>query len=146
MHLRGFTLIELLVVLAILVLTATILPVAFNRAIPSRRVEVVLRQLEVVIQTAQGWSLVRGEPVMLKVEPNSITCAGSAASVANCSASWTGRTSVALNDSLNHSLNSFYVYPDGSSDGGLFTARDGARRGSLTLSALTGRMTVARKL
>lgn len=131
----GFTLMELLVVLAIVGLIAALLPVAFNRALPARRVEVTSQRLLSAIRDAGSDSLVRGKPIRLEFHAERGVTRDGVQVVRFSSA-----TEVTLADEQGRRLNELVVYPDGSISGGSVVIRERAHVRRIWLSEITGRL------
>lgn len=145
---RGFTLLELMVVMAILVMVATLFPFALNRALPSRRVTTTTQRLVSMVREAQSASLVSGRPVTLELRGHGLTAvpqgpsSPAAPSDKGHSLSFPQSTEVSMTDSDGRALTALVVYPDGSSRGGRFEVQDTGHRGTVLVSAVTGRVSL----
>jgi len=121
----GFTLIELLVVLAILVMVAAAFPVALNRALPGRRVNAAAEKLASSVRELETLSITSGQPVRRKVNELAV--------------SFPSSTRLTMTSRDGRTVDSFVVFPDGSTTGGYFEIVDGVHRRALVVSELTGR-------
>ena len=135
----GFTLIELMVVLAIMVLVASALPLALNRALPARRVAVAADKLVADIRWLQTQSTMLGRPARI-----SILESGYQLKLESTDRS----RDVALAKSTALSLRAredgrivkeLLIYPDGTSSAGRFEVSDSGRHATVEISMLTGR-------
>jgi general secretion pathway protein H len=136
---RGFTLLELLVVLFIMAALSAAFPLALNRFVPARRVDAAARTLLADIRTAQTRSVATDRPVALEVE------AGSYRLNPGEARKFSGSTTLALYAAdSERPLDVWRVFPDGSTSGGRFVIRDGARKRQIEVSALTGRVSLGR--
>lgn len=146
-HPGGFTLVELLVVLAILGLLASALPLALNRALPARRVAVAAEEIASAVREAHTLALAQGATVIVRVQDGALVVSAQAAGSARrpVRAALRPSTSVALTDREGRPLPALVLYPDGSSMGARFAIVDGARRASVSVSELTGRVWVERR-
>ncbi|MEJ1962974.1 MAG: prepilin-type N-terminal cleavage/methylation domain-containing protein [Gammaproteobacteria bacterium] len=131
----GFTLMELLVVIAILVLLTSALPLAFDRALPGRRVVVTTQKLLSAIRDAQSLSIASGRPVRLVFD-------GSALSGERVSVKFPATTRVELKDAEGLTLRAVAAYPEGTLTEARITVSERTYRRALRLSGLTGRITV----
>jgi type II secretion system protein H len=145
---RGFTLLELMVVMAILVMMATLFPFALNRALPSRRVATTTERLVSMVREAQSTSLVSGRPVTLQLQGHGLTAVAQGPSSTTASSdkehslSFPQSTEVSMTDPDGRALTALVVYPDGSSQGGRFEVQDTGHRGTVLVSAVTGRVSL----
>jgi type II secretion system protein H len=132
---RGFTLIELLVVIAILTMMAALLPVAFDRALPSRRVAVTAQRLVSALRDAQSDSLTRGKPVHLQFDEQSGLRRASGRTV-----TFPASLHVSLADADGRPMRAITVYPDGSTIGARFEVSERSHRAFVAISGITGRI------
>jgi len=134
---RGFTLIELLVVLAILVMMASLLPLAIDRVLPSRRVATTSQRLITAIRDAQSESLASGRPVLLELDAR----AGLSRS-ARVVVGLPPATTVRLEDLDGHPLRELTVQPDGSLPAARFEIESVNHSSTVVVSGMTGRVTL----
>jgi general secretion pathway protein H len=136
---NGFTLIELMVVLAIMVLIASVLPLALNRALPARRVAVAADKLVADIRWLQTQSTMLGRPARISVLESGYRL--------NLESTDKSRE-VALAKSMALSLRAredgrvikeLLIYPDGTSSAGRFEVSDSGRHAIVEIGMLTGR-------
>jgi len=141
----GFTLLELLVVIAIMAALTAAFPLALNRFLPARRADAAARELLADIRLAQARSVTADRVVSIIPTANGydVTVAETKGARRVSSRAWRTSTQLALR-SLDDSrdLTSFRVFPDGSSTGGRFLIRDGARVRSVAVSELTSRVRI----
>ncbi len=127
----GFTLLELMVVLAILVLVAALLPTAFDRMMPSRRVTVASQRLLTAIRDAEADSQALGRPLRLQWEDGSLQWGshsiGLPPGVSTVAADPTGRA-----------ISEVVVFPDGTASGTRIRVRDGTHESTVMVSGITG--------
>lgn len=124
----GFTLLELLVVLAIMVIAIAAFPLALDRALPGRRVHAATEHLEAAIRHGEIESIARDQPVRL--------------SVSRLTSQFPASIHVEVTGPGGAPLRALMTYPDGSTNGPHFVVSDGADRGTLTVSEITGRIDV----
>ena len=132
---RGFTLIELLVVIALLTMVAALIPVAFDRALPSRRVAVTAQRLVSVLRDAQSDSLVGGKPVRLQFDEH-----GGLVRRSKPAVSFPASTRVRLSDGDGRPMREVTMFPDGSTADARFEVSERAYRAVVVLSGITGRI------
>jgi general secretion pathway protein H len=139
----GFTLLELMVVMAILVLIATLLPVALDRASPGRRATTTAERLAATIRDAQGWSIRSGRPATVSVRGKELITQDTVTSaMVGHSLSFPHSTNVSLVDSEGRVTGPLVVYPDGSARYMRFNVQDGGYQRTVLVSAVTGRVTL----
>lgn len=139
----GFTLLELMVVMAILVLVATLLPMALDRALPGHRVATTAERLMSLVREAQGSSVVSGRPVTLTVQGHELVTQDGATSAAiGRPFSFPTSTNVSLIDLEGRAATALVVYPDGSTQPVRFDIEDSGRRRAVIVSAVTGRVSL----
>jgi prepilin-type N-terminal cleavage/methylation domain-containing protein len=131
----GFTLIELLVALAILVLVAALLPIAFDRLVPSRAVSVTSQRLLEAIREAQAVSQRVGEPISVRLREGGVEWGSRRVA-------FPARASVVALDPAGHPLQDIPVFPDGSARSARFEIRSGAQYSLVVLSGITGHAVV----
>lgn len=134
----GFTLIELLVVLTILVLIASLFPLAMNRILPARRVDAAARTMWSALRHAQSLSTVIGREVTVTVQ-------GRRVEVPSAQRSWNLPVAATAPDVAPGADSRMHVafFPDGTSGGATMEIRAGKRMRTVTVSALTGRIVVS---
>ncbi|MGA7538941.1 MAG: prepilin-type N-terminal cleavage/methylation domain-containing protein [Steroidobacteraceae bacterium] len=120
----GFTLLELLVVLAIMLMMAAAFPLAFDRALPGRRVTIATEHLVAAIREAQTRSISQGKPIRVRL--------------ASLTDSLSASTHLTFRDSNGRVLSALTLYPDGSATGGQLRVVDGSHRSTVVVSAITG--------
>lgn len=139
----GFTLLELMVVMAILVLVATLLPLALDRALPGHRVATTAERLMSLVREAQGSSVVSGRPVTLQVQGHELVTQDAANSAAiGRPFSFPTSTTVSLKDLEGRAAAALVVYPDGSAQPARFDVEDSGRHRAVIVSAVTGRVSL----
>jgi prepilin-type N-terminal cleavage/methylation domain-containing protein len=124
----GFTLIELAVVLAVVVLMASILPVALERVMPSRRVSATAQRIVSVIREAQADSLASGRPMRVEL----------------ASLAFPQSIHVELLDPEGQALRELVTYPDGSLPAARFNIIERNHRAAVVISGITGRIRLER--
>lgn len=135
----GFTLIELMVVLAIVVLTVSAIPYAFNRALPSRRVAAAADALVSDVRWLQLQAAVSGRPARIVVLDGHYRMDAGAAA-ARPEARLASSTTVTLHASEDDRIiRELVVHPDGSSSAGWFELSDSGRRERVDVAMLDGR-------
>jgi general secretion pathway protein H len=140
----GFTLLELLVVLAILVMAATLLPLALNRALPGRRVSTTVDHLVAALHDAQATSAAIGQPVTLSLVDSGLEANASNAPAILRPVRFPTSVHVDLTGGNGQVMTTLTVFPDGSAQGGRYAVAAGARRSLIEVSGLTGRIAVRR--
>lgn len=136
---RGFTLLELLVVIAIMAALAAVFPLALNRFVPARRVDSAVHTLVADIHAAQSRSVSLNQPVALAVDEHEYRVASGDPRKLRAS------TFLQLQSADGaRQLPALRVFPDGSTTGGQFVIRDGQRERLIIVSALTGRISLAK--
>ena len=131
---RGFTLIELLVVMTILVLMASMFPLALNRTLPNRRVAAAVDNTWSALRYAQSLSAVTGREVHVRLHANQIE-------IESSRRVWKLTAGVAIVANPGESPREVLTFfPDGSSDGAIIEVASGTRTRGLRVSALTGRI------
>ena len=141
---RGFTLLELMVVIAILVMIATVFPMALDRALPGHRVSTTAEQLVSLIREAQDSSLFYGRPVALTLQSHGlVTEDASTLAPLRRAVLFPTSTDVRLADLEGRPVPAFVVYPDGSAQAVRFEVEDSGHRGTVMVSAVTGRVSIA---
>lgn len=135
---RGFTLLELLVVMSVLVLMAAVFPWVLQRALPGRRVASSTERLLATVHEAQAASVVRGRPVTLRIQEHGLVVVGEKEVTSSRRVEFPSSMQISLEDSAGHPAAVVVLFPDGSARGGRFELRDGAHRGSVRVSELTG--------
>jgi len=120
---------ELMVVLAILVLVAAAFPLAIDRTLPSRRVNVGAERIRAQIRTLEDRSIATGEPVRTRASEFTKLLASA--------------THVSVVDLEGAPLDALVLLPDGSSSGARVLIADGRYHSFVRVSALTGRVVVA---
>lgn len=139
----GFTLLELMVVIAILVMIATLFPMALDRALPGRRVSAGCEQLVSTIHEAEGSSLVSGKPLTLALQDHQLTTRDPSTGVSLGHAlPFAAATHIHLTDQAGRPLSGLMLYPDGSAQAGRFELEDGGHRAAVAISPLTGRVSI----
>lgn len=136
---RGFTLVELMVVLAIMVLLASSLPYALNRALPGRRVAAAAGALVADIQWMRIQAAARGNVARLVLFDS-----GYRVSVQQGGPSRTihlpHSTSLKLHALADdHVVKELIVFPDGSNSSGWFDIADSGRHERVEIALLAGR-------
>lgn len=136
----GFTLLELMVVMAILVMVATLLPMALDRALPARRVATAAERVVSMVREVRGASMLSGRPVRLAMLDHVLLAqdAATAAAVGR-PMSLPSSTTVSLTDLDGRAATALVVYPDGSAQAVRFDVADGGHQKTVLVSALTGR-------
>ena len=134
---KGFTLIELLVVLTILVLMAGLFPLALNRTLPGRKAEAAAQTLVSALRYAQSSSIIGGRDVSVNIDRMKID-------ITSPARSWSLPAEARFQGSGSgvESRQRVTFFPDGSSDGAVIQVRAGSRSRLITVSGLTGRITV----
>jgi general secretion pathway protein H len=143
----GLTLLELVVVLAILVAITALMPVAFDRALPSRRLASAGESLLRAIQSAQTRSMSNGEVLDL-----TISLVGAAAAIQESQTETLPTEQVVLDfdgtlhmtDDTGGATNRIRFYPDGSLSGTRIVLSAGPFRHAIHLSGLTGTISYER--
>ena len=136
---RGFTLLELLVVLAILVLLTAALPVALPRLVPGQQLRVESASLAAALRLTRDETVLSGRRVELELNPAGTELArdGGAVvwkSIGGTDVMWKGEGSIDPND--------IQFWPDGSASGGAFVLKLANHTATISLSPMTGRVTV----
>jgi hypothetical protein len=125
-------------VLTILVLMASLFPLAMNRVLPARRVDAAARTMWSALRHAQSLSAVSGREVTLTVQ-------GRRVEVPSAQRSWSLPVAAAAPGVAAGADSRMQVafYPDGTSGGATIELRAGKRVRTVTVSALTGRLAVS---
>jgi general secretion pathway protein H len=131
----GFTLLELMVVMAILAMLTVILPVAFDRTMPGRRVETTAQRIAAAVRDARSASVATGRPVELEFGEHTDLTRGGIRVV-----SIPAPTQVRLVDSDGRRLRVLVAYPDGSMRGGRFEVSERVHHSIVAVSGTTGRV------
>jgi general secretion pathway protein H len=140
----GFTLLELMVVMAILVMVATLLPMAFDRALPGRRVDTTAERVVSMVREARGSSMLSGRPIRLQLQEHDLVARDAATSAAiGKPVSFPSSTAVSLMDLDGRVVPALVVYPDGSAQAVRFNVEDSGHQQAVLISALTGRASLA---
>jgi len=140
----GFTLLELMVVMAILVLVATLLPMALDRALPGHRVTTTAERVVSMIREAQGSSMLSGKPITLTVRGHDLVAQDAVTSAAiGRPLAFSSSTTVSMVDLDGRIAAALVVYPDGSAQAVRFNVEDSGRRKAVLVSAVTGRASLA---
>jgi type II secretion system protein H len=144
---RGFTLLELLVVIAILVLMASALPLALNRALPGRRVMSTAEKVRSMLVDAQAESVAHGAVVSLSVKDHALI-AGTAAdssqtgSIYSRQLSFPESVTVSMIDANGKPAEAVAAFPDGSAQAARIEVSEGSHRRTVIVSAVTGRVSL----
>jgi len=133
----GFTLLELMVVLAILVMGSVLLPMAFDRMMPGRRVTVSGQRIVAAIRDAEAESQASGRPLRLQLQEEGIVWGEHSKTIA-----LPARTSVTATDPNGRTTRQIVVFPDGSARATRFDIRDGIHHGAVVVSGITGHAVV----
>jgi general secretion pathway protein H len=140
----GFTLLELMVVMAILVMVATLLPMALDRALPGHRVATTAERVVSMVREARGSSMLSGKPIRLAVQEHDLVAQDATTSATiGRPLNFPSSTTVSLTDLDGRAAAALVVYPDGSAQAVRFNVEDGGRRKAVLVSALTGRASLA---
>lgn len=140
----GFTLLELMVVMAILVLVATLLPMALDRALPGRRVDTVAERVVSMIREARSSSMLSGKPIKLALHEHNLLAQDAAtATPIGRPLSLPASTTVSLSDLDGHEALALLMYPDGSAQAVRINVEDSGHQQAVLVSALTGRASLA---
>jgi general secretion pathway protein H len=138
----GFTLIELLAVLTILVMAASMVPLALNRALPSRRIASTSDRLVAAVRSAQAASARSGQTLTLVLDEDAVV-------VKSLDSGTRTRlptgTKVTLSDLGGNPAESLTVFPDGSAQAATFQIEAADHKRTVRLSALTGRLSIEDK-
>lgn len=139
----GFTLLELMVVMAILVMIATLFPVALDRTLPSRRVSAGCEQLVSTIHEAEGSSLLSGKTITLALQDHELLTRDASTGISLGRAlPFAAATRIRLTDQQGRPLSRLLLYPDGSAQAGRFELEDDSHQGAVAISPLTGRVSI----
>jgi hypothetical protein len=120
----------MMVVLAVLVMAATLLPLALDHALPARRVRVGAEHLRAALLESEVRSMQSGQSVEMTL-PDLRRAARLSSS-----------TRITLTGLDGAAVDHLTLFPDGSSSGGHITLLDTENVSSLHLSAVTGHVRV----
>jgi type II secretion system protein H len=144
-HVVGYTLIEITVVLAIMAIFASLAPLALNRLLPQRRLDVTAQQLVTDLRLAQARSAWSRQPIDLALDGNDRLTMVASAGTQGREAVRPLRHGTRMTDGNGKPESSFWVYPDGSVDGGRIELAEQGYRAVVVVSDLTGRAWVESK-
>jgi len=144
LHPAGMTLVELLVVIAILGLLASLLPLAIQHMVPSRRLAAAAQSLCADLRDLQASAAARGRALQITLTPSGYSLPrkpeAEAARVA-----WPDGISATLRaHEAGPMIRTLTMYPDGSSSGGEFELHAERHLARVLVSPLTGRVRVSR--
>jgi hypothetical protein len=118
----------MMVVLAILVMTATLFPLALDHALPARRVKVAAEHLRAALVAAQIQSIYSGHPVQV--------------SLGELQPSTPHSVHLRLTSLDGGVIDTLIFFPDGSSSGARCTLTEGTHESTVSVSAVTGHLSV----
>jgi general secretion pathway protein H len=136
---RGLTLIELLVVLAIMVLMVSVMPIAFNRVVPSYRLRAGAEQLALELRQAVLSAQKQGRVESIQCQASMYVVRGKTIAVPQ------GMRLQCLSLPHRTPVGQIAVFPDGTSSGGILRLDDGRRSMAVELAGLSGRVRVVRQ-
>jgi general secretion pathway protein H len=143
---RGFTLLELMVVMAIVGLMAAAVPLVFSRqSLQSRRTAAGAQLLQAALRDAQSRSILYNEPAQVSVSDRTLVVVFAstrpgAAKAPRQSYSIDAPLSVARD--MAGTVGPVILYPDGSASGAILRVGDGAQQASVSISAISGRISI----
>ena len=137
---HGFTLVELLVVLLILGLVLALVPVGFQRIMPSLGLKSSVRQAAAVFREARNLA-VRGNReavVVINTEAKTYQL-GTSADLHTLDEDYAVNLVTASSEQLDDTTGRIRFFPDGSSTGGRLTLSKNERKYHVVVDWLTGR-------
>ena len=141
----GFTLIELLAVLTILVMAASMVPLALNRALPSRRIASTSDRLAAAVRSAQASSVRSGQTLTLVLDKDAVVVKSHGSGTPDARTRLPTGTKVTLSDLGGNPAESLTVFPDGSAQAATFQIEAADHKRTVRVSALTGRLSIEDK-
>lgn len=136
---RGFTLVELMVVLAIMVLLASALPFALNRALPARRAAAAADALVADIQWMKIQAAAHGDVARLALFDSGYQVSvqkGGPSRTIHLRHSTSLKLHALADDRV---VKELIVFPDGSNSSGWFDIVDSGKHERVEVAMLTGR-------